>query len=372
MRALLLTKYDRLGASTRYRILQYLPYLSANGWSFERQPLLSDGYLRQLYLRERRSAIEVCAAYARRLRYLWTAELERFDVVLMQYEALPYIPFWIERPMLAKARNIVLDYDDAVFVPYEGSRLLRHKVAQLMRAAREVIVGNESLRRYAARHSRRVSLIPTVVDLNRYQPRAGYECRHPGGVVIGWVGTPITARYLATLSGVFQRLAERHPILVRCVGTPADFRIPGVPVENLAWSEETEAGLIRSFDIGVMPLADERFAHGKCGLKLVQYMACAIPSVGARLGANNEIVQHGVDGMLAGGDQDYVEIIERLIGDRALRERIGRAGRRTVAERYSLQVRAPEFCRVLQRAARGRAFEAQAQRLPRASARTAS
>jgi glycosyltransferase involved in cell wall biosynthesis len=141
--------------------------------------------------------------------------------------------------------------------------------------------------------------------------------------------------------------------VVRCVGTPSGFSIPGVPVESVPWSESTETEIIRTFDIGVMPLGQEPFAEGKCGLKLIQYMACGVPAAGAKLGANAEIIRHGVDGFLASRDEEYLEVIERLAGDAALRARIGRAGRRRVEERYSLQARAQEFCGVLERAANG-------------------
>jgi len=353
MRALFLTKYGAQGASSRYRALQYLPSLAARGWNVEWQPLLPDHYLQELYLRGQRSVVEVCRAYRKRLAYLCKGDLGSFDAVYVQCELFPYIPAWLESSLLAPAGNLVLDYDDAAFIPYDGRPFLRGKIASLMRQARAVIVGNDFLSQYASRYSERVSVIPTVVDLARYSPREDYECHDEQGLVIGWVGTPVTARYLSTLAGTLRRVARDRAVVVRCVGTPAGFSIPGVLVESVPWSEATEAGIIRTFDIGVMPLAQEPFAEGKCGLKLIQYMACGVPAVGAKLGANTEIIRHGVDGFLAAGDEDYVEVIERLAVDAALRARVGRAGRRRVEERYSLQARAQEFCNVLERAANG-------------------
>lgn len=353
MRALFLTKHGAQGASSRYRALQYLPFLAARGWNVEWQPLLPDSYLQRLYLHGRRSFLEVCGAYGKRLAYLCKGDLGRFDAIYVQYEVFPYIPTWLESALLAPAGNVVLDYDDAAFVPYDRNPFLRGKIPSLMRRARTVIVGNDYLSQYASRYSERVSVIPTVVDLARYSPRKDYDCRDERGLVIGWVGTPITARYLATLAGVLRRVARNHAVVVRCVGTPAGFSIPGVSVESVPWTEGTETEIIRTFDIGVMPLAQEPFAQGKCGLKLIQYMACGVPAAGAKLGANADIICHGVDGFLASRDEEYVEVIERLAGDAALRADIGRAGRRTVEERYSLQARAQEFCSVLERAANG-------------------
>jgi glycosyltransferase involved in cell wall biosynthesis len=353
MRALFLTKYGAQGASTRYRALQYLPLLAARGWNVEWQPLLPDRYLERLYLCGQRSFLEVGRAYVKRLAYLRKADLGSFDAVYVQCEVFPFVPVWLESALLAPAGNLVLDYDDAAFIPYDGRPFLRGKIPALMRRARTVIVGNGYLSQYASRYNERVSVIPTVVDLARYSPRQDYECRDERGLVIGWVGTPVTARYLSTMAGVLRQVARERAVVVRCAGTPAGFSIPGVSVESVPWSEATEAGIIRTFDIGVMPLAQEPFAKGKCGLKLIQYMACGVPAAGAKLGANAEIIRHGVDGFLASRDEEYVEAIERLAGDAALRAHIGRAGRRRVEERYSLQARAQEFCSVLERAANG-------------------
>ncbi len=353
MRALFLNRYGARGASTRYRALQYLPMLAARGWSVEWQPLLPDRYLQRLYLHGRRSFLEVCRAYGRRLTYLCKADLRGFDAIYVQYEVFPYCPAWLESALLARARNLVLDYDDAAYVPYDRRLFLRGKIPALMRRARAVIVGNDYLSQYARRYNERVFVVPTVVDLARYSPRQDYECRDERGLVIGWVGTPVTARYLSTLAGVLRRIARERAVVVRCVGTPSGFSIPGVAVENVPWSEATEAEVISTFDVGVMPLAQEPFAQGKCGLKLIQYMACGVPAAGARMGANMEIIRHGADGFLASRDDEYVEIIERLAGDAGLRARIGRAGRARVEERYSLQARAQEFFSVLERAANG-------------------
>jgi glycosyltransferase involved in cell wall biosynthesis len=137
--------------------------------------------------------------------------------------------------------------------------------------------------------------------------------------------------------------------VMRCVGAAPSFTLPGVRTEVLPWSEQNESDLIRTFDLGVMPLADDSFSRGKCGLKLIQYMASGVPSIGERLGANTDIISDGVNGFLASGEEEYVRKVDLLLSSLDLRERLGRNGRSTVERSYSLQVRSRDFCEVFER-----------------------
>jgi len=202
---------------------------------------------------------------------------------------------------------------------------LRGKIPSLMRRARTVIVGNDYLSQYASRYSEHVSVIPTVVDLDRYSPRQNYECRDERGLVIGWVGTPVTARYLSTLAGVFRQAARDHAVVVRCVGTPAGFSIPGVLVETVPWSEATESEIVRTFDIGVMRLRRNR-CRGQMRPEVDSVHGLRSARRWRKARGNTEIIRQGVDGFLASRDEEYLAVIERLAGEPALRARIGRAG----------------------------------------------
>ncbi len=352
LRILFLLKYARQGAASRHRVFQYIPYLEAAGWKVACEPLFSDRYLADFYGTSKRSAMRALAAYSRRISFLARTRLNRFDVVYVQNEVFPRLPFFLTQATLRHHGGIVVDYDDAVFVRYENTPLHK-KVSQLMALSREVIVGNDYLSVYARRFTDAVTILPTVVDMDRYTAKADYVCAE-SRFVIGWIGTPVTARYLASCGGALQQIAAKHSILLRCIGTPRTFSLPGVPVENIPWNEATECDVIKRFDIGIMPLVDEPFAWGKCGFKLVQYMGCGVPAVGANLGANKHIIEHEKNGFLANCDSDYVRIIERLIGDQHLRESIGRAGRNRIEMSYSLQSTKAAFEQVLRRAALAR------------------
>jgi glycosyltransferase involved in cell wall biosynthesis len=247
----------------------------------------------------------------------------------------------------------VADYDDAVFHRYDAhwSRLVRWllggKIDAVMRRADCVTAGNSYLARRALdAGATDVQLLPTVVDLDRYPSppamKTGAE------VVIGWIGSPATAHYLAPLREVLAALASRHRVRCVAIGARPD-QVAGTPFESRPWAEDTEVDMLRELDIGIMPLPDAPWERGKCGYKLIQYMACSLPVIASPVGVNVEIVDGGVNGELAGTDQEWEQSLERLVGDATLRQRMGRAGRRRVEERYSLQSRVAELASIFVR-----------------------
>ena len=137
----------------------------------------------------------------------------------------------------------------------------------------------------------------------------------------------------------FQALAQQQAFRLLLVGATADIvaRLPGVEVEVQPWSEDTEAALIREMDIGIMPLEDGPWEKGKCGYKLIQYMACGVPVVASPVGVNPSIVGGAGCGLLANHLDEWGEAFRKLISDVALRERLGHAGRATVCKGFSIE-----------------------------------
>jgi glycosyltransferase involved in cell wall biosynthesis len=330
----MLTRYGRTGASSRYRLMQYAPLFECTGNEVEVWPLLDDGYIRELYDNGRRAANILLTGYTRRMRQMLS--IERFDAVICEQEAFPYFPDFLEQVFRRRTPKLFLDYDDAAYVRYQRNPLLKNKIAQLMASAEAVVVGNRYLAGYAQQFAKRVTLIPTVVDLARYPQR-----RRTIGVKIVrvvWIGTPITAGMLEPLLPVFERLQKRHARLVfRFIG--AGDRLPGnaLQSETPRWSEESETELLAECDLGIMPLPDTEFTRGKCGLKLIQYMACGLPVVASPIGVNREIVRHGHNGFLASSPAQWEEALSCLIADPDLRLRMGHAARERVESEYTLE-----------------------------------
>jgi glycosyltransferase involved in cell wall biosynthesis len=347
MRILFLPRYAPQGASSRYRIWQYVPSFERAGHTVEVHPLLDAGYLTQLYAEQTRGLRWLAKGYARRLITMATAR--RYDAIICEQEAFPYLPAIWESLFHKNGTPLFLDFDDAAHIRYEASPLLRHKIPQMLASAEAVVVGNNYLAQYARKFTQNVSVIPSVVDLSRYpgrQNKSGSE-----NVVIAWIGIPATAEFLRPLFTVYQKLQDKYPQLqFRFIGTGPQFLAGGLNAEFRAWSQQSEAMLLAQSDIGIMPLPDTQFTRGKCGLKLIQYMASHLPVVASPVGANCEIVVDGENGFLADGDDDWFAKLSVLIENPELRRRFGAAGRRRVEQHYSLESGFAKWTDILDRA----------------------
>jgi glycosyltransferase involved in cell wall biosynthesis len=239
-------------------------------------------------------------AHAYFQRVLVLLSKKEFDVIWIEKESLPWLPAWFERHLL-RGKRYVLDFDDAIFHNYDLHRsgwvrlLLGRRIDRLMADASLVIAGNRYLAdRAIASGAVRVEILPTVVDLTRYASKAAYSI-HTGPRIV-WIGSPSSLQYLKALAGPLAALAKQRTYTLRVIGDAA-FTIPGVDVESLVWSVETEASAIAECDIGIMPLLDSPWEQGKCAYKLIQYMACGLPAVAAPIGANREVLVHGETGL---------------------------------------------------------------------------
>jgi glycosyltransferase involved in cell wall biosynthesis len=353
-RVLLLSRYGRLGSSSRLRCYQYLNLLRGAGWECSVRPLLSDDYVERLYAGRGKNLGEIARGYVSRVRALLGAR--RYDVVWIEREVLPWCPSILERAILPGRIPYVLDLDDAVFHGYDMHPwrfvrgVLGTKIDRLMRGSAVVIVGNEYIgERALAAGARHVEVLPTVVDLKRYQASdlAPRVCP-----VIGWIGTPITQPFLDAIAPALAELRRKHTFRVLLIGANAK-ALPTIPHETIAWSEDTEVESIQGIDIGVMPLPETPFAEGKCGYKLIQYMACGVPVVASPIGTNRKIVAHGASGFLANTQEEWVEAIGCLLSNRKLRAQMGSQGRCVVENHYSLDVAGPELLRILTTACSG-------------------
>lgn len=353
MRILLLSRYGQMGPSSRLRHYQFLPALRAAGMAVDVAPLLPDSYVSALYSRESRRLPLIAARYADRLYRLWRAKT--YDLLWIEKEALPWLPYGLERLLLGSRIPYVVDYDDAWFHIYDRSRwslvraLLGRKLDRIMQGAAMVTVGNAYLAERAEKAgARQVEILPTVVDLARY-PKASPP-GEDGSVTVGWIGSPITDSYLDLVAGSLGRLRDETGARVMLVGA-SPTALEDLQPSRHAWREDTESHRITEFDIGIMPLKDTPWEWGKCGYKLIQYMACGKPVVASPVGMNRDIVENGINGFLASTPEEWMVALRRLALDAGLRRRLGAAGRAKVERLYALDHVVPRLIHALRIAA---------------------
>lgn len=355
MKMLALTKYGRMAASTRQRLMQYQPALAREGVEIEYAPLFDDDYVQNLSVGRRADRFRVMTAYARRLRMLLLARRD-IDLVWLHYEAFPFLPAPFERLVARLDRPLILDFDDAIFHTYDDHpraavrRFLGRKLATTISLADAVTVGNAYLSHYAQSFNSNVHILPTVVDTDAYKPAAS---RSDGPLVVGWIGSPSTWRYVEpVLPALLAQVAAAGAVFRAVGGGPDAARWKGV--EALDWSEASEIAAVQSMDIGIMPLPDERWARGKCGYKLIQYMACGLPVIASPVGVNEQIVREEVNGFLATEVGEWTDALGRLLASAEQRHRLGGAGRAIAEREYSLAAYAPVVTSLVQQVARAK------------------
>lgn len=362
VKILALTKYGRLGASSRIRLYQLLEGWKQDGIEVTVRPLISDRFLQQRYRRGRYSLRSLLSIYFHRVKAL--VQRQRYDLLWIEKEALPWCPLCIEIVLL-RGVPYVLDYDDATFHSYDHHprlwvrRLLGRRIDGLMSGAALVIAGNSYLAqraREAGAHC--VEIVPTAIDLERYPaPTAGQHPVIPRGQPeelprIVWIGSPATVHYLQLLQEPLKALAATRPFMLRVIGA-SNLNLPGVMIEELPWSEETEVRDLVGCSAGIMPLHDSLWEQGKCGYKLIQYMACGIPVVASRVGANNEIVKHGENGFLATSHEEWICALDQLLTEQDMRINMSLAGRADIERIYCIQQTGPTMSKLLWALAEG-------------------
>ncbi len=346
-------------AASRTRVFNYLPFLKANGVEADVSVVLPGRIATWTYSRR---------GVGRLIHYFWVwwrsllaglrtlRSAPRYHVVFVQRVFFIAPVAWLLRLF---SKKVIFDFDDAIFTteaPFEDwiSRLRtwHHSrgLARMLRAASGAIVENTYTAAYAERYCPRVSIITGPIDTRRYSPGAAVE--ECDGVVLGWIGSYTSAPYLELIRGPLAELGVRHPHLrLRLIGE-GGFCTDAVAMEWRPWSLQTEVQDLRGFDIGLMPLPDDPWTRGKGGYKLLQYLSMGIPAVSSPVGINREIVEDGVNGFCAGTHDEWVSCLDRLIQDRALRHRLGKAGRAKMEACYSLDRSSRRLLRILNSAAR--------------------
>jgi glycosyltransferase involved in cell wall biosynthesis len=345
-----------VAAGQRLKYEQYFEDWRAFGFEITVSPFMDRALWEKLYEPGfyGRKAAGVLRGTFRRLRDLF--RVGRYDVVYLHMNVTPVGTSLFERLTRALARRLVYDLEDNVIGADGGTRrhpnpILRYlkgngKSRYLVRKADHVVTSSPMLneRCVELNERRACTYISSSVDTDRFVPATPYDDSRK--VTIGWTGTFSTSAYLDLLRPVFQELADRVDFRLKIIGN-FDWELAGVDLEVVRWTAEREVEDLQAFDIGVYPLSFDDWVIGKSGLKAIQYMAFALPTVATAAGTTPRIIRHGENGLLVRTDREWVDALERLVRDAALRRRLGQAARRDAEANYSVKAVAADYRRVL-------------------------
>lgn len=360
---LFLNAYPEEDASCRYRVHQFIPDLEKAGYGCTIAPFASKKLFNALKARGGfgPKAIEVLRSSTRRLAFL--RKIDTYDVVVIHREAFPFFAPAVENLVLRLAKRskrrtkVVFSFDDAIYAGHGEVSSLSHPwlyrwkhgrgYDEVIRRCDHVIAGNRILAEYAGRLNTSVTVIPTVVDCKKYQPRPS-DPDETRPVTIGWMGSPTTAPYLRILESELQGIANKHAgkVRFRFVGCP-EYKLDLKNLTSGPFHLQTELQELQQFDIGLMPLTDTAWSRGKCAFKAIQYMASGVATVASPVGITPDIIHDGVNGFLASSPEDWFRALDQLVTDALLRARIAREARRTIETGYSLETWAPRMVALL-------------------------
>lgn len=348
MKLLFLHKYGSQAASFRYRFQQYFPYLEKSGVKISTHSLISDELLGPQIFKGKFSLKGIVQSYWKRLRRL--CELQNFDAVVVYQEVFPYLPAWFERNLLLGKTPYFIDCDDAIFHRYQEHTnplvkyALAKKIDHLAARAQAIFAGSPYLVDYFAKFNRNTIYLPTVVDLNDYSSPKINLALPP---VLGWVGSPSTSQYLQLILGPLKFYTDQFNTPFITIGA-GDLHLDITRHQSHHWSKEKEIDNIKTFDVGLMPLRDDSWSRGKCGFKLIQYMACGLPGVASPIGVNRDIIEHGDTGFLATTDDEWIKAFSALASEPAMLSTMGQQGYQRVKQRFCVDVTLPQLMQALE------------------------
>ncbi|MTI32347.1 glycosyltransferase family 4 protein [Xanthovirga aplysinae] len=352
MKILFLVPYPSEQApSQRFRYEQYLEVLEASGHSYHIASFLNNKTWSILYKKGYNflKFTGILKGFGNRLLMLFG--IRNYDVVFIHREASPIGPPIFEW-LIAKVfrKKIIYDFDDAIWLSNSSqqnklaAKLKWHKkVDKICKWSYKISVGNDYLGDYARQFNPQVVFNPTTIDTenlhNQIKKQDGKK------IVIGWTGTHSTMGYLKVLVPIIKKLEGKYDFEFSVISNQK----PDLPLKSLTykpWNKLTEIDDLLHFNIGVMPLTDDKWAKGKCGFKALQYMALGIPAIASPVGVNTTIISHGIDGYLCKNKEEWYLALEKLIKDEQLRIKVGKNSRKKVVEHYSILSNKNNFLRL--------------------------
>lgn len=327
----------------RFRCEHFIPHLKEHGYEITYSNLLSKWDDYYFYKKGSYFFKGIILIKSILKRFFDVFRARKYDVIFIYRESIMIGTTFFERLLVKTNIPIIYDFDDSIWLPdtSDGNSNLAwlkkpEKTNRIIELAQITFVGNSYLAEYAMQFSNNVYVIPTTIDTNYHIPKA--DKVEKDVVTIGWTGTITTQKHFAIIENVLQKIYVKYKDKVEfMLISNGDYSTDKFPITTVLWNAQTEIEQLQKIDIGIMPLPDDEWSKGKCGFKGLQYMSLEIPTILSPVGVNTKIIEHGVNGFLAHNEQEWFEILCKLIDDKNLRETIGTKGRQKIIESYSVE-----------------------------------
>lgn len=328
--------------SQRFRFEQYLDFLKQQGFDYDFSYLISPEDDKIFYSpgNTLQKGIIFFKCFSKRLKDALNAG--KYDIIFIQREAFMTGTTFFEEQFAKSKAKVIFDFDDSIWMQNVSDANKKFsflkdasKTSRIIALSDMIFAGNQYLADYAKPFNSNIRIVPTTIDTDEYQRLALPE---DDKITIGWSGSITTIQHFKFAVPALLKVKQKYgsAIKIKVIGD-ANYKNEALDVISMNWNKQDELKELSSFDIGIMPLPDDEWAKGKCGLKGLQYMALEIPTIMSPVGVNSEIIQSGVNGFLATTDDDYVNAISLLIEDKALRKKVGAEGRKTVVDKFSVK-----------------------------------
>jgi glycosyltransferase involved in cell wall biosynthesis len=339
--------------SQRFRFEQYYELLNEKGIDYDIKPFLSNEIWDILYLPGRflKKAFGILGGLFKRFFLLF--KLKQYDYIFIHREATPIGPSFFEYfASRWLKKKIIYDFDDAIWIPNfsEANSFFSFlkgygNVHKICSYAYKISCGNEYLCDYAKQFNKNVVYNPTTIDTNNYHNRVKDQSGEE--FVIGWTGSHSTIRYIGEIVPVLAKLEKKYTFTFRVISDfKPEFELNSL--EYVKWKKESEIEDLLGFNIGIMPLVNDKWANGKCGFKALQYMSLGIPALVSPVGVNSRIVDHGLNGFICDSPEEWETAIETLLLNRETLGEMSKQTRKKIIDHYSVKSNSDNFIGLFQ------------------------
>lgn len=299
-------------SSTRYRALQYFPKFKMHGWQPEHSTI-SGGISPTLKT--------------------FNAALSA-DVVVLLRKTFPLPIFWILRKL---SKKLIFDFDDAIFTNTDGShsKTRMHRFTETVSKCDYIFAGNQYLADEAKKYNNAVVIIPTSVDVAKYNIQSNNDSE---SFELVWIGSSSTKKYITEIIPAIENAAKSVPNLALKIIADFELTSPTLKIKNIAWTETLEAIELSKSHVGLAPMPNNNWTKGKCALKVLQYLATGLPVISSPSGVNAYVVKNGVNGYLAPNKKDWSEYIIKMYKEKEHLNHMGALGKKLVYKEFSIDI----------------------------------